>query len=306
MDVLLIARDLVLTPIGAAVRQAVQFLPRVGIAAVVLALGIPLALLVREVTARLLRAIGLDVLSDRTGLSRVLARGGISHRLSRMTALVAYWVIIFTALILVFDVLEIPAGVQLIVQVLGLLPKLLALLGVVSLGLFLGRFVGRIIEASSLIAHVPFAAALGRLASYAVVGLAAVVGLRFVGFIPQSAMGTLAVVSAGIPILGGVIVLVGSRGTLTGIIAGRFLREQLRPGSLVSFDGIEAEIEAVELVSTRLRDGDDEIIISNANLASRTVRRRAIHSGGSPGKPLRGHGDAVRRGGASHSGRRGS
>ena len=45
-----------------------------------LLLGVPLAVLARELTARLLRAVGLDVLSEKTGFTRLLQRGGVSRR----------------------------------------------------------------------------------------------------------------------------------------------------------------------------------------------------------------------------------
>ena len=275
MDVLRMAQDLVLTPIMEAARLTVQFLPHVGIAALVLLLGFPLAVLAREVTARLLRAAGVDVLSDKTGFTRLLAKGGVSRRPSRTLGLLAYWVIIFSALILVFNVLEIPAGAKLIEQVLGLLPKFLAVLVIVSLGIFLGRFMGRIVQASSLIANVPFAAILGRLASYAIIGIALLGGLRLVGFIPEGLTGTLAAIAIVAPVVAVVAVLVGSPRTVSSIVAGRFLRDQIKPGDFILFDGISGEVQAVQLVSTRLRDGADDVIVANADLAARIIRRSA-------------------------------
>ena len=275
MDLPRMAQDLVLTPITDAVALSVRFLPHVGIAALVLLLGIPLAVLAREITARLLRALGVDVLSEKTGLTRLLEKGGVNRRPSRALGLLAYWIILFSALILVFDVLGLPAGAKLIEQVLGLLPKFLAILVIVSLGSFLGRFMSRIVRASSLIANVPFAAALGRLASYAVIGIALVAALRFVGFLPEGVTGTLAAISIAAPAVAVVAVLLGSPRTLSSIVAGRFLRDQIKPGDRISFDGISGKVQAVQLVSTRLRDGTDDIVIANADLAARIIRRSA-------------------------------
>jgi small-conductance mechanosensitive channel len=182
------------------------------------------------------------------------------------------------------DVLEIPAGAKLIEQVLGLVPKFLAILVIVSLGIFLGRFMGRIVQASSLIANVPFAAALGRLASYAVICIALVGALRFVGFIPEGVTGILAAVAIGAPVVAGVAVLVGSPRTFSSIVAGRFLRDQIKPGDHISFDGIAGEVRSVQLVNTRLRDGVDDIIVSNADLATknhpahRDAQRRGLRT----------------------------
>ncbi len=278
MDLPRMAQELVLVPITDAAKLALRFLPHVGIAALVLLLGFPLAVLAREVTARLLRAAGVDVLSDKTGFTRLLEKGGVNRRPSRALGLLAYWVIIFSALFLMFDVLEIPAGTKLIEQVLGLLPKFLAILVILSLGVFLGHFMGRIVQASSLIANVPFAAVLGRLASYAIIGIALLGALRFVGFIPEGVTGTLAAIAIAAPVVAGVAVLLGSPRTVSSIVAGRFLRDQIKPGDRISFDGISGEVQAVQLVSTRLRDGSEDIIVANADLAARIIRRSSTRT----------------------------
>ena len=273
MDLLKMVQDLVLTPIMNAAVSVLAFLPHVGLAALILAVGFPLAILAREVTARLLRALGLDVLSERTGFTRLLTRGGVSRRPSRVLGLLAYWVIVFSALILVFDVLEIPAGARLIQQVLALLPRILAALAITSLGIFLGRFTARIVQASSLIANVPFASTLGALCSYAVIAIALVAGLRFAEFLPDTFTGVLAVAALAAPAVAALAVLLGSPRTLSSIVAGRFLREQLKPGDRISFEGTSGEVLAVQLVMTRLRDGVEDVIISNADLAARIIRR---------------------------------
>ena len=273
MDVLRMVHDLVLDPIANGALAALDFLPHVGLAALILVVGIPLAVLTREVTARLLRALGLDVLSDRVGFTRLLARGGVSQRPARSLGRLAYWVIIFSSLILVFDVLEIPAAARLIQQVLALLPRILAALLITSLGVFLARLTGRIVRASSLIANVPFAAVLGGAASYAVIAVSLVAGLRLAGFLPDTFTGLLAAGAIAAPAVAAVAVLIGSPRTLSSIVAGRFLRDQLKPGDRVSFDGIGGEIHAVQLVTTCLKDGGEDIIISNADLAARIIRR---------------------------------
>jgi small-conductance mechanosensitive channel len=273
MDLPRMAQDLVLTPITDAAILALRFLPHVGIAALVLLVGFPLAVLAREITARLLRAAGIDVLSEKTGFTGLLQKGGISRRPSRALGLLAYWVIVFSALILVFNVLDIPAGAKLIQQVLGLLPKFLAILVIVSLGIFLGRFMGRIVQASSLIANVPFAAVLGRLAAYGIVGISLLGALRFVELVPESLTGALAAIAIAAPVVAGVGVLLASPRTMSSIVAGRFLRDQIKPGDRISFDGISGTVQAVHLVSTRLRDGADDIIVANADLAARIIRR---------------------------------
>ena len=287
MDLLQMVQDLVLAPITSAAVQGLHFLPHLGLAALILAVGIPLAILAREVTARLLRALGLDVLSERTGFTRLLERGGVSKRPSRSLGLLSYWVIIFSSLILVFDVLEIPAGARLIQQVLALLPRILEALLITSLGVFLGRLTGRIVRASSLIANVPFAAVLGGATSYAVIAVSLVAGLRLAGFLPDTFTGLLAAAAIVAPAVAAIVVLVGSPRTLSAIVAGRFLREQLKAGDRVSFDGIHGEVRAVQLVATCLREDGEDIIISNADLATRIIRRSPGVRRRSPAAPRR-------------------
>jgi hypothetical protein len=295
MNVLDTVRTLLLVPLRGAAEAAFHYLPNLGIAALVVAVGFPLAIIAREVTARLLRALGFDVLADRTGVTKLLARGGVSRRASRIVGLLAYWVVVFSALILVFNVLGLPSGARLIVQVLGLLPGLVATLLVLSLGMFLARFFGRVVEASSLVAKVPFARLLGYLTRYAVVGLSLVAAVSAVGVVPPALSGTLAIAALAGPIVLAVVLLVASPKTLSSFVAGRYLRAELKPGDRIVFEGGKGEIRAVRLLHTMLARGGDDIIVSNDDLASgiilrsgqptRAVGKRTAHEeGGSAGR----------------------
>ena len=86
--------DLLIEPLQVLLRQAGEFLPRLALAVVVLIAGWLFAKAVRFAVVRGLRAINLNVLTERAGMDGFLAQGGINTDTTGIFGVLVYWLVI--------------------------------------------------------------------------------------------------------------------------------------------------------------------------------------------------------------------
>jgi hypothetical protein len=161
--------DVVIEPIRAFLVQIAAYLPRLGVAVVVLIAGWLIAKAIRFAAVKALRALNFHVLTERAGIDGFLQQGGTERDTTDLFGAVIYWVVILLALIVAFNGLGLTQVTDLLTRVLLFLPKLLVGLLVLIIGSYFGRFVGNAVQTYLGNIGVGDAELLGRIAQYAIV-----------------------------------------------------------------------------------------------------------------------------------------
>ena len=134
-------------------RQLWEFIPGLLAAAVLLIAGYVVAKLAQRTVARLLRAIRLNQMV-RTGT----AFQGLDHAAAhvnptRLIATLAFWVVMFIAMLVAADALGVDSVAQVFSQMVSYIPSVIASIVVVIIAIVLGDFVGGLIMASAGALH---------------------------------------------------------------------------------------------------------------------------------------------------------
>src|SRR5690606_29899427 len=108
----------------------------------VMVLGWLMAVVGRNVVAKLLRAIGLDVVAERSGAGGYLRRHDITLPPSRLAGWLVYLVIIYTALVMAFQRMQLDAANRLLLDTAAFIPKIIVVVLLLSLGVWLSRWIG--------------------------------------------------------------------------------------------------------------------------------------------------------------------
>ncbi|RMH37057.1 MAG: hypothetical protein D6690_04025 [Nitrospirae bacterium] len=249
------------------------WMPKVFMAVLIVGGGWVIALLASKIVAKILRALGVDVIAERTGLVRFLERGGVHTRPSLLLGRGLYWVILFSALIMAFYAVEFRAGAELLERALRYIPRILVALAILALGVFLANFLGEFVRRSAQIADLPFASWLGYLTRFGVLLVSAVTAweqlalavTRFLEFL----LGALLVAS----LLGILVFLIVGKDVIVGMLMGQAIRRELRPGDRILVDDLAGEIVSIDLVTTKLAVDDHLVYIPNARLARTIIRK---------------------------------
>ena len=130
-----------------------DFLPALVGAALVLLLGYVLAKLVQKGMGRLLRRIQLNELLRKGGVMSAVDSAAAHFNPSRIIAHLAFWVVMFTAMLVAANALGIDSLAPVFSELVGYVPSVIAAIVIVILGIVLGDFVGGLIMASTHALH---------------------------------------------------------------------------------------------------------------------------------------------------------
>lgn len=132
-------------------RQLRQFIPGLLGAAVLLVFGYLLARLVQRTAARILRRVNLNQLVRSGG---VLPDHGATHvNPTRILATLAFWIVMFSAMLIAAEVLGVDSVAQVFSQMVSYIPSVIAAIVVVIISIVLGDFVEGLIMASAGALH---------------------------------------------------------------------------------------------------------------------------------------------------------
>lgn len=161
--------DIAIEPLRALLGQVAAFLPRLGVACVVVLVGWLVAKALRLGTVKALRALNFHVLTDRAGVDAFLQQGGTERDTTDLVGWLIYGLVLLGALIIAFNGLGLTQVTELLGRVLLFLPKVLVALLVLVFGLYFARFVGQSVLAWCRNLGIGDAEVLARIAQYAIV-----------------------------------------------------------------------------------------------------------------------------------------
>jgi len=169
--------NVLLEPIRATLTQVGVFLPKLGLALVVLLAGWALARLARFTVNRGLRAINFNVLSERAGIDGFLKQGGMQSDTTDIFAVLVYWLVIFVALVIACNGLGLTYVTDLLGQVVLFVPKVIVALVILAFGAYFALFVGSTVETYCRNVGMKDGELLGKIAQYAIIAFVVLIAL---------------------------------------------------------------------------------------------------------------------------------
>jgi hypothetical protein len=157
------------------------FLPNLLAALLILLGGWILAKFIRLLVFRFLLAVRFDVASEKAGIDDLLVRGEIRQSPAELVAILVYWLLVLLVVVVAINTLGLTAVADLLNQILLYLPKVIAAVVVLILGLFFANFLSGVVRTAA--ANAGFAAAdvLASLTRYALIVFTAAVTLQELG-----------------------------------------------------------------------------------------------------------------------------
>ena len=188
-----------LGPLETLSRNVLAVLPNVLAMSIILLVGLAAAWSIGHVVERLLRVIGLDLLSNRLGVSAALARGGVKTDPSHLVGRAAYWLVVAFTIMAGLGALNLQPLNQFAQSFLAYLPRLFTAALILVVGYLLSNFVSQAVLIAAVNAGIPPARLVAACSRWGVQLVAVAMGLEQLG-IAQN----IVVVGFGI-LLGGVV-----------------------------------------------------------------------------------------------------
>lgn len=170
--------DIYLEPARAFLVQVGAFLPRLGIALLIVLVGVLLAKAARFAVVKGLRAINFHILTQRAGIDGFLQRGGAGFDATALMGVLAYAFVLLAALTVAFNGLGLTNVTDLIARLTLFVPRIVVALLIIAFGTYFARFCDQGVRSFCASAGMQDGELLGRLARYAVLAFVLMLALE--------------------------------------------------------------------------------------------------------------------------------
>ena len=235
-----------------------EALPRFIGALLLLLVGLVVARIIARLTGRLLRAAGIDRHAERMRVHDVLERVGFGRSLATAIELALRLTLSLVVVVAALALLGLAALEQSLNEVVLFLPRLIAAMAMILVGLVLGGFAREWVE--RLVGQMGLPESLPLLAEGGVIAVFVITALAQIG-VPTSVLGALAGLVAGAAALTFALAFgLGSRDVARQASAGRYVSGAFRVGQRIAVGDISGQILSIETASTVLGTDDGQTV----------------------------------------------
>lgn len=144
------------------VTRIAVFLPNLFFAVAIILIGWVVCNVIKRIVVRLLKICQFDVLADRAGIQSILERGGIKQSASEILGLLVFWFLFLIAIVTTLETLNLSGATDTLHTIYLYIPKIVAALVTLILGLYFANFLETVTRTSCANAGLAQAASIGR------------------------------------------------------------------------------------------------------------------------------------------------
>jgi len=146
------------------VTKIAVFLPNFLLGVVIIFVGWVVCNIIKRIVVRIFRFCQFDTIADRAGIKQALERGGIKQTASELVGLLAFWFLFLIAIVATLETLNLSGATDTLHTIYLYIPKIVAALVTLILGLYFANFLENVTRTSCANAGLEQAASIGRAA----------------------------------------------------------------------------------------------------------------------------------------------
>jgi hypothetical protein len=188
---------ILIQPLQDAARKLLDFLPSLLAGIVVFIVGLGLAWLVKVLVVRIIKLLKLDAAFARSGITDALQKMAIRDTPAKLVGRMFFWLVAFIFFVLGLSVMRVPVIDQLFEKFLLYLPNIFVALIIMTIGWFLGNFLGRAALIASVNAGMKLSGMLSKGVKAIILLFASVMAFEQLGIGRQTMVAAFAIVFGG-------------------------------------------------------------------------------------------------------------
>ena len=159
-------------------QKIIDFVSSGFVALIVIIIGWIIAKGIRSLVSRVLKALKVDKLSERTGVAKYLSKGEVKYKLSDLIALLIYWMMMLIVIMVTANVLHLTTVAELIDKIVIYIPNVLAALIILVFGALFAVFLRKIVETTAKNSGLSHAKGMGMLTHAIIVVFSVTIALE--------------------------------------------------------------------------------------------------------------------------------
>ncbi len=167
-----------LEPARTVLSQIGQFLVSILLVLVILVFGWIIACILKGLVTKALRAVKLDMLSDRIELDALLEKGGITLSLSEIIGVICYWLALLVTFMVAINAVGLTIAADLLNKIVLYIPNVIAAIFILIVGMFVATLLRNIVTTAANNAGVSQAKVLSKIVEVVIMVFAILVALE--------------------------------------------------------------------------------------------------------------------------------
>lgn len=206
-------------------QSGLKFLFEVIVALFILVIGLYLSRLVSSWVKKILTKIAFDEKTSKIGINELCVRFGLGKSPTYIIAFVLAWAVIFYAIVLAADFLNLTVIRDLFTRFLEFIPTLFVSVLILFAGLLFGKLMGNIIDNASRANNLKGGFLISRAVNIFIVFFCALIAVENLGFATQLVNNVVVIVLASLGLAFGIGVGLGSKPLVEEFLRDLFKRE---------------------------------------------------------------------------------
>jgi len=253
----------------------ISFLPSLLGALIILLSGWLIALLFRRLSRSIFHRLGLDKISNKSGVSSVMDDAGFHQRPSVIASKAVYWLVLCGFMVPAANTLGMTELVALFKTFIAFMPKLAAALLLIIFGMMFAQFLRGAIANNRAMMGSQSAATLANVVYGVMVASVVLVALEQLNIRTELLHSIILIAIAGMVIAAAIALGFGGRDVAHNLLAGVYAREQFNAGSRIEIAEQSGVIVAVTNLTTQVQlDAGDVISIPNSQLYQQQITQK--------------------------------
>lgn len=267
------AKETVLGPMVGLWTRVAEFAPNIVAALLLLIVGYFIAKLIGAAVRKLLQKVGLDKLTESSGIASAVQSTGLEASASAIFGKIVYWLIFLTFLISAADTLGLPRVSSTIDDFVLYLPKLIGALLVVIIGLFAAHLVRSAVETAATGMNLEYGRALGTLIHTIMVVVIVSLAIGQLEIETELLNQVVSIVLLAIAAAVALSLGMGTRSISSNIVAGLYARDLFQPGDKIVVGDVTGTVAEVSTTNTVLElDDGSSYSVPNQDLIAQQVK----------------------------------
>lgn len=258
----------------------IQYIPRVLGSAVILIVGLVLAVVARRGTTFLLRRFDFDEICERIGVTNLISDGEARRSPTRFTATVVFYAVFLFAILAALGPLGLDFLAAALNQVVLYAPRALAAILVLVLGT---SAAGVISEMAARMLSGLGASRTGGVKTFVRFSVIFIVAILAAAILEIDVTILIVVTILGfgaVALTASLALGLGLRGLSQNIAAGRYLSEGLQEGDEITLNNVSGTIEHIGHAMTTVRNPDGRVyLVPNGHFLENVVEKREFAAG---------------------------
>jgi len=246
------------------------------LAVILLIIGFIIAKIINFVVRTAFKRLGLDDLIEKSGLTAVLSRFGISGSIGELLAKLLFWFLMLGVIKIAVDMVGIKDLSLIIERVTAFLPKILIAAIILLVGFLVADIVQKATQKSLEAVGLDYAKTLAGLLFGFIAIIVLTVALSQLGIQTELLNAAVKIILMAVAIATGLSLGLGLKGHAGNIVSGVYARDLYQVGTEVEFEGELFKVSGVGPLTTKLQKADGSfMMVPNDCLISQEVKGRS-------------------------------